>query len=73
MAARGGQLIRVPAAYSSQDCPACGHTAHATRPTRERFCCVECGYEKMVEVKAAETIEDRGRVQIELPLRQQTA
>ena len=69
LAARGGQLVLVPAAYSSQECPACGYTAQANRPTRERFCCVDCGYEKMADVKAAETIEDRGRQQWRVPLR----
>lgn len=73
LAARGGQLIRVPAAYSSQECPRCGHTTQANRPTRERFRCMECGYEKMADVKAAETIENRGRQQIGVPLRRHTA
>ena len=69
VAARGRQVIRVPAAYSSQACPQCGHTAKANRPSRDRFCCQECGYEKMADVKAAETIEDRGRQRLDVPLR----
>ena len=60
-AARGGQVIRVPAAYSSQECPRCGHRTKANQPTRDGFGCQECGYEQMADVKAAETMEDRGR------------
>ena len=69
LAARGGQLLRVPAAYSSQACPQCGYTAKANRPTRDRFCCQACGYAKMADVKAAETLEDRGRQRLGVPLR----
>lgn len=65
--------MRVPAAYSSQECPVCRHTTAANRPTRERFCCEECGYEKMVDVKVAETIEDRGRQILGVPLRSHIA
>ena len=68
VAARGGQGIRVPAAYSLQECPQCGHTASANRPTRDRFGCQACGCETMAEVKAAETIEDRGPPAAERPL-----
>ena len=69
LAAQGGQLVLVPAAYSSQACPQCGHTAKANRPTRDRFCCQECGCEKMADGKAAETLEDRGRQYLGVPLR----
>ena len=68
VAAQGGQLVLVPAAYSSQACPQCGHTATANRPTRERCCCQECGYAKMADGKAAETLEDRGRQRLGVPL-----
>ena len=65
MVARDGQLIRIPAAYSSQECPRCGYTVFANRPTRERFGCQECGYEKMADVKAAETVAECGRREAE--------
>ena len=73
VAAQGGQLVLVPAAYSSQACPQCGHTAKANRPTRDRFCWQACGYEKMADVKAAETLEDRGRQRLGVPLRSHPA
>ncbi len=66
-AARGEQVIRVPAAYSSQECPQCGHTTKASRPTRDRFCCQECGNETTADVKAAKTMADRGRQYLGVP------
>jgi putative transposase len=69
LAARGGQLIRVSAAYSSLECSQCGYTAQSNRPTRDRFVCVQCGYAKPADVKAAETIEERGRHLLGVPLR----
>ena len=69
LAAQGGQLVLVPAAYCSQACPQCGYTAKANRPTRDRFCCQACGYAKMADVKAAEMLEDRGRQRLGVPLR----
>ncbi len=69
MTARGGQLIRVPAAYSSQACPACGHTAAANRPARDRFCCRAYGYATMADITVAETIDHRGCQRLGVPLR----
>ena len=60
LAAQGGQLVFGPATDSSQECPQCGHTAATNRPMRDRYCCRACGYEKMADVKAAETIDHRG-------------
>ena len=37
---RGGQLIPVSPQYTSQCCPACGHTAKANRTTQALFACV---------------------------------
>jgi putative transposase len=41
---RGGHVILVPSAYSSQECPQCGHTSKKNRPSQELFYCKKCGY-----------------------------
>jgi transposase len=40
----GGELHGVPAAFTSQKCPKCGHTCAENRPSRDRFRCVACGH-----------------------------
>lgn len=42
LAWRGGKLVAVPPAYTSQQCPDCGHTARENRPSQSVFCCAEC-------------------------------
>ena len=42
---RGGWLLAVPAPYTSQTCPECGHVAAENRPSQAVFRCVACGYE----------------------------
>ena len=44
MAANGGRLVIVPAAYTSQACHKCGHVAKGNRDSQAVFHCVECGY-----------------------------
>jgi len=58
-ARRGGLLIRVPAAYSSQECAECGHVASENRPARSRFCCVACGREAHADTNAAKVLLKR--------------
>jgi len=41
---RGGRLVAVPPAYTSQRCPECGHVAKENRKSQSEFCCVECGH-----------------------------
>jgi putative transposase len=53
---RGGALVRVPAAYTSQRCHCCGHTAAQNRRSRERFECVACGHAEHADVNAAKNI-----------------
>ncbi len=50
--ATGGTLVEVPAAYSSQTCPACGVVDAASR-NAEHFRCVGCGHEAHADVNAA--------------------
>jgi putative transposase len=41
----GGEFVAVPAAYTSQTCPCCGHISRENRQTQTLFACVSCGYE----------------------------
>ena len=59
MAANGGRLVIVPAAYTSQACHKCGHAAKGNRESQAVFHCVKCGYEANADVNAAENILDR--------------
>ena len=58
---RGGQLILVPPQYTSQCCPACGHTAKENRTTQALFACVQCGYTENADVVGAMNVLQRGR------------
>ena len=58
---RGGQLILVSPQYTSQCCPACGHTAKENRTTQALFACVQCGYTENADVVGAMNVLQRGR------------
>ena len=58
---RGGQLIFVSPQYTSQCCPACGHTAKENRTTQALFACVQCGYTENADVVGAMNVLQRGR------------
>lgn len=59
MDANGGNLVIVPAAYTSQTCHQCGHVASESRDSQAVFHCVECGYRTNADVNAAENILSR--------------
>ena len=54
-----GYVIEVPAAYTSQRCSGCGHTAEENRK-RRRFCCVVCGLRLHADYNAALNIRASG-------------
>jgi len=56
----GGMLVAVPAQYTSQTCPCCGHVAKENRQTQAKFECVECGYANNADVVGAMNILARG-------------
>ncbi|MBB2156624.1 transposase [Gluconacetobacter diazotrophicus] len=56
LAERGGSLIEVPAAYTSQTCSVCGAVDPASRATQARFVCTNCGYTENADVNAAKNI-----------------
>ncbi|MDX8387632.1 MAG: transposase [Ghiorsea sp.] len=61
---KGGFVEYVPAAYTSQRCSACGHTAKANRVSQSKFKCVECGYEANADFNAAKNILESWRQDI---------
>lgn len=53
---RGGQVLAVPPAYTSQRCACCGHTAKENRPSQSKFVCRPCGYTANADVNGARNI-----------------
>jgi putative transposase len=58
LAFKGGRLVEVPAAYSSQTCSACGAVDGDSRH-RELFCCMHCGYLDHADLNAAKVLKSR--------------
>lgn len=56
LADRGGRLIEVSPAYTSQTCAACGTIDAASRTDRARFVCIGCGHEANADTNAAVNI-----------------
>jgi putative transposase len=56
----GGIVIAVPAQYTSQTCPCCGHVSKDNRQTQAHFECVECGYTNNADIVGALNILERG-------------
>lgn len=50
--------FRVPAAYTSQKCHQCGHTARENRESQAVFKCVSCGHTVNADLNAARNIRD---------------
>ena len=53
---RGGQVLAVPPAYTSQRCVCCGHTAKGNRLSQSKFRCQVCGYTANADVNGARNI-----------------
>ena len=51
-----GRVQKVPAAYTSQRCSACGHVARENRESQAVFLCTACGYACNADVNAARVI-----------------
>lgn len=60
LAERGGGLVRVDPAHTSQRCPACGHTEAANRPSQAAFACRACGHHDHADRVGAENVRLRG-------------
>jgi putative transposase len=48
-----GRVEKVPSAYTSQRCSACGHVARESRESQSRFACVACKFTLNADVNAA--------------------
>ena len=60
LADRGGRLIEVPAAYTSQTCAQCGLVDARSRQDQARFVCTGCGHKANADTNAAIIILKRG-------------
>lgn len=56
---RGGGLILVNPAYSSQECAACSSIQKGNRLTRDRFRCLACDHADHADANAAKVIKKR--------------
>lgn len=56
---RGGTVIFVNPAYTSQECSACGHVSPENRPSQELFYCEACGYTANADENAAKVVKSR--------------
>lgn len=61
LAARGGTLVRVPAAYTSQTCASCGVVDARSRRAQTTFACVACGHAAHADTNAARNILAAGQ------------
>jgi putative transposase len=57
---RGGHLVTVDPAYTSQTCSACGAVDRDSRRSRDLFACTACGHAEHADVNAAKTILRQG-------------
>ena len=53
LADRGGRLVEVPAAYTSQTCSVCGCVDAANRQSQATFVCVRCGHTANADTNTA--------------------
>jgi putative transposase len=58
---QGGMLLPVPAHYTSQTCPKCGHVHADNRKSQALFLCVNCAYTNNADVVGAMNILERGQ------------
>ncbi|MGX8942818.1 RNA-guided endonuclease InsQ/TnpB family protein [Symbiopectobacterium sp. Eva_TO] len=53
---RGGSVLAIPPAYTSQRCACCGHTAKENRLSQSKFECQICGYTENADINGARNI-----------------
>lgn len=61
MRRKGGKIIYVHPAYTSQRCSACDHVDASNRSERDVFSCVSCGHTACADHNAAQNILKLGR------------
>lgn len=52
----GGEVLAVPAHFTSQRCSCCGTVSKDNRQSQAKFTCVSCGYETNADLNAAKNI-----------------
>jgi putative transposase len=57
-----GRILKLPAAYTSQRCSACGHVAAESRQSQTAFRCVACAWTGNADYNAARNIAAAGQV-----------
>jgi putative transposase len=57
-----GRILKLPAAYTSQRCSACGHVAADSRQSQTAFRCVACAWTGNADYNAARNIAAAGQV-----------
>lgn len=57
---RGGQLIKVNPAFTSQTCNKCNHISKENRLTQSKFKCSKCGHTDNADINAAKNILSAG-------------
>ncbi len=53
---RGGLVLAINPAYTSQKCACCGHTEKNNRLSQSKFVCLSCGYTENADVNGARNI-----------------
>lgn len=53
---RGGQVLAINPAYTSQKCACCGHVSKENRQSQSQFECLECGYTENADINGARNI-----------------
>ena len=61
---RGGQVLVINPAYTSQKCACCGHTAKENRRSQSKFVCQSCGYTANADVNGARNILAAGHARL---------
>jgi putative transposase len=61
---RGGWVLYVNPAYTSQRCSQCSHVAAENRKSQEQFCCLACGHLAHADENAAINIKRAGHAQL---------
>ncbi len=62
---RGGTLVKVHPAYTSQECSACGVIDKASRESQARYACRHCGFTGHADTNAAKNILRRHTAVVE--------
>jgi len=65
-AREGVLLLQANAAYTSQQCSACGHIDRKNRPNQAELCCRACGFSLEADPNASINISRRGTTKFRL-------